>query len=99
MEEITMIKVTPEEVADIIKSKLVLELEAIMNRKEQPVQSNNDFITRKDTANFFQISLFTLHEWVKKGILKPYKAGNRTYFKKSELIEVLNSSNRGSSEE
>jgi hypothetical protein len=31
---------------------------------------------------------------MKDGIIKPYKVGNRTYFKKSELINVVESSNR-----
>jgi hypothetical protein len=58
-----------------------------------PHPEGESYLTRQETAKFFKISLYTIHEWMKKGIIKPYKAGRRTYFKLSELCEVLNSSN------
>lgn len=65
------------------------------NAKDEhtPHRDGETFLTRKETAEFFKISLYTVHSWMRKGIIKPYKAGNRTYFKQSELIEVLNNSN------
>lgn len=61
--------------------------------EQTPHRDSEVFLTRKETAEFFKISLYTVHDWVKKDIIKPYKAGNRTYFKQSELVEVLNNSN------
>ena len=82
-------------------SHLIEKVEAIernissQNSKDNisPSEEKEKFLTRKETAEFFKISLYTVHDWVKKGIIKPYKAGNRTYFKQAELIEVLNQSN------
>ena len=51
------------------------------------------FLTRKETAEFFQVSLVTIHQWTNDGLIKQYKIGNRTYYNKSELIEVLLNSN------
>ena len=45
--------------------------------------------TRKETARFFDVSVNCINNWINKGILKAYKVGNRTYFRKSELIEVM----------
>lgn len=46
-------------------------------------------LTRKETAEFFNVSVNCINNWVNNGILKAYKVGQRTYFKKSELIEVV----------
>lgn len=58
------------------------------------VSTPKEFFTRKETADYFSCSLVCIHDWVKKGIIKPYKAGNRTYFKHSELVSVLLNSNK-----
>lgn len=58
------------------------------------VSKQKDFLTRKETSEFFSCSLVCIHDWVKKGIIKPYKAGNRTYFKHAELVSVLLNSNK-----
>lgn len=94
MKEITMIGVTPEEMANLIKTQVVSEIENLLSKNEQIAQTENEFLTRKETAEFFSISLFALHDWVKKGILKPMKAGNRTYFQRSQLVELLMNSNK-----
>ena len=74
--------------------RIEASLNAQSSKDEQtPNRDSEVFLTRKETADFFKISLYTVHEWKKKGIIKPYKAGNRTYFKQSELVEVLNNSN------
>lgn len=93
-EKIQLIQVSPEQLANLISESVHAQIkDLIKSTKQKPPQESVMFLTRKETAQFFQISLFTVHDWMKKGIIKPYKAGNRTYFKKSELIEVLNSSN------
>ena len=47
-------------------------LEQRLNSKE-PLE----FLGRKQIAKFLGISLVTVHDWSKKGVLKPYKIGNR----------------------
>ena len=59
-----------------------------------PHQEEKEFLTRKETAKFLQISLVCLHDWMKKGIVTPYKLGNRTYFKYSQIVESLLNSNK-----
>ena len=58
-----------------------------------PVPQQNDkqseYLTRKDVAQRLKITLPTLHEWCKVGILKPYKIGARVLFKEVEVIETL----------
>jgi excisionase family DNA binding protein len=45
--------------------------------------------TRKETAEMLNISLPTLNEYTKKGILKGYKVGVRVLYKLSEIESAL----------
>lgn len=55
----------------------------------EPPAVKKDFLTRKETAEFFGVSFPTIHLWINDGLISSYKMGNRTYFKRSELIERL----------
>lgn len=92
--QIQLIQVSPQQLADLISESVNKRIKDLFAKDEQtPHRESEAFLTRKETADFFKISLYTVHDWMKKGIIKPYKAGNRTYFKQSELVEVLNNSN------
>lgn len=86
------------EVATLLKgyeSKIETLVKTINDFKEvKEPNENKEFLTRKETAEYFSVSLVCLHGWVKKKIIKPYKVGNRTYFKHSELVNVLLNSNK-----
>jgi excisionase family DNA binding protein len=93
--QVQFIQVTPEQLADLISENLNSRFNDLVQSKQSTILEPEEyFLTRQETANFFNISLYTVHDWMRKGIIRHYKAGNKTYFKKSELIEVLNSSNR-----
>jgi len=95
MQQIQLFQVTPIELANLISESVKTQIQELVNatNKEQP-KDENDLLSRKETAEFFKVSLVSIHAWMKDGIIKPYKVGNRTYFKKSELINVVESSNR-----
>lgn len=54
----------------------------------QPKESV-ELLTREETAKFLKVSLTTLWDWRKKGILSNYRIGNRVYYKRSEVESVL----------
>jgi predicted DNA-binding transcriptional regulator AlpA len=54
----------------------------------------DQFLSRKETAELLKISLVSIHQWSKDGILRPYKMGNRTYFSRKEIEETLFNSNK-----
>jgi hypothetical protein len=94
MTSLQLVQISPSELADLIKEGLKSELQELLQQfKEQP-HDQKEFLTRKETAEFFAISLVCLHDWCKKDILTPYKMGNRTYFNYSELVETMLSSNQ-----
>jgi excisionase family DNA binding protein len=57
------------------------------------------YLSRKDTAEQLCVSLPTLHDWTKTGIIKAYRIGGRVLYKLSEIhdacIEVRTSNLRG----
>jgi len=52
------------------------------------------YLTRKETAEMLKISLPTLHQWSKTGILEPMKMGTRTYYSRKKIEETLKLSNK-----
>lgn len=52
-------------------------------------QEKKEILSRKETAILFGISVVTLHSWVKKGTVIPRKIEGRTYFLRSELMNLL----------
>ena len=54
-----------------------------------PTTDDRPHLTRKETANFFDVTTNCINDWVKKGLLTPMKMGQRTYFSKTECIEVM----------
>ena len=52
-------------------------------------KTGTDYITRKEVARLFKISLVTLHDWTEKGILTAYKIGNKVFYKRVEVESAL----------
>ncbi|WP_166386792.1 helix-turn-helix domain-containing protein [Polaribacter sp. 11A2H] len=87
----TLIQLSPKELANFISCALKLELiKFTANPKVKDlISTDKPHLTRKETAKFFDVSLNCINDWSKKEILQPFKVGQRTYFKKSDLIDVL----------
>lgn len=63
-------------------NRLILAAE----EKEEP---QAEYMSRKEVAAFFSVSVPTIHDWINKGVLTAYKAGNRTYFKRAEVAATM----------
>ena len=92
MTQVQFIQVTPQELAELIQESVKQSLPSLP--LPQIDSNQKEVLTRTETAKLLSISLVCLHDWVRKKILKPYKVGNKTYFKRSEVMEVFSSSNR-----
>lgn len=51
--------------------------------------SEEEYITKKQAANFLQVSLATIDNYRRQGKIKSYKVGANVRFKKSELISSV----------
>lgn len=54
-----------------------------------PKASDDDMMSRKQTAKMLCISLPTLHDWTKEGLIKAYRIGNRVLYKKIDVNQAL----------
>ena len=93
MVKVDLYSITPEEFSNLIKEGVKGEIEKLLQAQQASNKLEKELLTRKETADLFGISLVCLHDWIKKGIVSPYKMGNRTYFKRSELNRKLSASN------
>lgn len=53
---------------------------------------SKEILTRKETSELLSVSFTTLNEWSKNGILPSCKAGNRTYYLRSDILQMLHES-------
>lgn len=88
MNTIQITQLTPEQfekrIAQIVKDQFEsIKSELIL------VKDKEDYLTRKEVAEMLKIELSTLHNWCKKGKLKPYGLGNRVYFLRSDIEKAL----------
>lgn len=55
---------------------------------KKEVQFEKDRLSQVEAANLFQVTVQTIINWSKKGIISRYKLGNRVFYLRSELIEA-----------
>jgi hypothetical protein len=95
MSNIQLIQVTPEELASIISEQVSKEIQSFAVQLQQPtINHDRPHMTRKETAEFFGVSLNCINDWSKSGFLRPLKMSNRTYFLRSECMDTLLNSRR-----
>ena len=72
-----------------IKKVIEEALEKKINSLSTPKENELKLLTRKDTAKLLCISLPTLHDWTKNGVVKAHRIGNRVLYKLEEVKEAL----------
>lgn len=76
-------------------SQLLTQIEALIGNQIKQIappikdEEPNKLMSRKDVADYLQISLPTLSEWTKMGWLRSYKIGNRILYKSKEVDNSL----------
>ena len=87
--------ISPEEFkAEIIEgvSKQLQEFSKNFQPKEPTI-----WITRQEAADLIGVSLVTIHNWTKEGIIHAHKIGTRIRFKRSDIENILLNSNKRAS--
>lgn len=56
---------------------------------EPSTPENKNLITRKEVANILGVTLPTVIDWEKKGIITGYRIGNRIRYKEEEIFKVV----------
>lgn len=85
---IQITQLTPDQFEETIKKAVKSQLDSL--RKEiAPVHAKEEYLSRKEVADLLKVELSTLHNWCKKGKLKPYGIGNRVYFLRSDIEKAM----------
>ncbi len=89
---IQVYEIDPEE----FKNEILAGVEKLLKEfSEQFTPKHPEiWMNRKDVGELLGISVVTIHNWSKDGILKPYKIGTRVRFKRSDIEQTLLESNR-----
>ena len=79
--------IDPEE----FKNEILSGVQEKLNQFQKNLESKKSpsYLTRKEVAKLLGVSLVTIHEWSKKGILKPKKIGTRIRFCTKAIQEIL----------
>lgn len=70
------------------KIKSVLNEIATQSPISEPPK-NQELITRKETAKILGVSLPTLHNWSRLGLLKSYKIATRVRYNRDEVLGLF----------
>lgn len=87
MKDLILSTYSPEEITGIIQNAIK---EAIKGNFLPSIPTSEKLLTRKETAEKLKISLVTLNDWTKRGIVQSYIIGGRVLYKESEVVESLN---------
>lgn len=92
-----MVFITAEELEVLLNhsNELIKErVDYLLQQLQVSNQSKEEYLSRKRTAELFDISFPCLNDWTKKGILKSYRLGARIYYKRSELDNTISLNER-----
>lgn len=87
--------ITPQKLRAEIREDIRRELQELS--KNFTAKEPTLWITRKEVSDLIGVSLVTIHNWSKEGVINPYKIGNRVRFKKTEIEKILLNSNKKAS--
>lgn len=87
MQTVQFIQTTPQELQLQITEGVKIQLENFLKHfaSKQP----NEYLTRQEVAQMFNVDLSTIHNWCKSKKLNPLGLGSRVYFLRSEIESSL----------
>lgn len=79
-------EVTPEQINSLFEG--IQNQLADLKQNFEP-KAPTEYLTRNELAEMLKCDLSTIHNWCKKGKLKPYGIGARVYFKRNEIDALI----------
>lgn len=55
----------------------------------------NEFLKIIELCEILKITKPTVYDWIKKGVLKPIKIQSRLFFKRADVLELLEQNKKG----
>lgn len=92
MTQIQVFQLSIEDLSTMIRQSVATELQKVSNFiSTTPKDDDSDkILTRKEVCELFGVTEATLFNWNNEKILVNYKVGRRVYYKKSDVLALLN---------
>ena len=87
MQTVQFIQTTPQELQNQITEGVKNQLQEFL--KLYTPKQPNEYLTRQQVAEMFNVDISTIHNWCKSGKLKPLGLGARVYFLRSDIEQSL----------
>ncbi len=87
--EIFLSGITFEQLENSIKCIVKQEVDRIVSNQPLQPEPEPDYLTRKDVAAIYGVTLPTLHEWTKSGKVPAKRIGNRVRYLRSDVYAAL----------
>jgi len=84
---VQFIQYTPEQLQREITNGVKIQLEEFL--KHFTPKHPNEYLTRQEVAQMFNVDISTVHNWCKSKKLNPLGLGSRVYFLRSEVEASL----------
>ncbi|MBI1342130.1 MAG: helix-turn-helix domain-containing protein [Terrimonas sp.] len=88
MENIILSQIPLSELTTAISQTIKSEFEK-QAAGNSPAKEQVEFLTRKEAAKILGVSLPTLLEWTKKGLITGYRISSRVRYKRTEIENSL----------
>ena len=62
----------------------------LLDSAKEKSKDDETLLTRQDVKSLFKIHISTLYNWVKSKRLKQISFGGRVYFRRKDIMELLN---------
>lgn len=91
MTQIQVFQLSVEDLSTMIRQSVASELQKVSNFiSTTPKDDSDKILTREEVCKLLKVSTTTLFNWNNDKILENHKVGRRVYYKKSDVLAVLN---------
>jgi excisionase family DNA binding protein len=87
MENLILSPISIGELKSVISETVTNEVNRILSLNTKPEQP--EYFTRQETAKLLGISLVTLNQWQKTGLVPAYRINTRVRYKKEDVLNSL----------
>lgn len=89
MNTIQFVGTNPTDLIKAIEEALIPKLTEKLSSQFQPKEPT-EYLTRNEVCDLLKIDLSTLHRWRNDLKIPSYGMGNRVYFKRQEVEQIIN---------
>lgn len=90
-QQIILTPFSVEQFQSEIANAVRLGLEQLQtNQKNTITPEQTELLTRNEVCDLLHITLPTLHQWTKEGVVTGYRIGTRIRYKRAEILATLN---------